>query len=63
MSDKPTIEEIESAIPDERKELSFGGPDEGIIDVMERHEKEQHHRGEHMDDALETFPLCPDDRD
>jgi len=34
--DKPTIEEIEDAIPEERKNLSFGGPDEDILDVMDR---------------------------
>jgi hypothetical protein len=37
MSDKkPTIEELEAAIPEERKNMSFGGPDEDILDVMDR---------------------------
>jgi len=54
------IKEIEDAIPDERKNLSFGDPDQDIIDVMDEAEKEQHHRGEHMDDELETCPFCPD---
>ena len=37
MSDaEPTIEDIEDAILDERKNLSFGGLDEDIIDVMDR---------------------------
>jgi len=41
MSEKrPTIEEMEEAIPDERKNLSFGGPDEDILDVMDRWEEE-----------------------
>jgi len=31
-----TLEEIEAAIPDEKKNLSFGGPDEDILDVMDR---------------------------
>jgi len=39
--DKPTIEEIEDAIPEERKNLSFGGPDEDIPDVMDRWEDEE----------------------
>lgn len=41
MSDKnsPTIEEIEETIPDERKNLSFGGPDQDIIDVMDEMEE------------------------
>jgi len=54
------IEDIEDAIPDERKNLSFGGPDQDVIDVMDEMEKEQHHRGEHMDDELATCPFCPD---
>jgi hypothetical protein len=57
---KPTLEEIEDAIPEERKNLSFGGPDEGLIDVMEKHEKKQHDRGKHIDNKLESCPLCPD---
>jgi len=39
--DKPTIGEIEDAIPEERKNLSFGGPDEDILDVMDRWEDEE----------------------
>jgi hypothetical protein len=39
--DKPTIEEIEDAIPEVRKNLSFGGPDEDILDVMDRWEDEE----------------------
>jgi len=39
--DKPTIKEIEEAIPDERKNLSFGGPDEDILDVMDRWEDKE----------------------
>jgi hypothetical protein len=38
---KPAIEEIEDAIPEERKNLSFGGPDEDILDVMDRWEDEE----------------------
>jgi hypothetical protein len=38
--DKPTIEEIEEAIPEERKNMSFGGPDEDILDVMDRMDSE-----------------------
>jgi hypothetical protein len=36
----PTIEEIEDAIPEERKNMSFGGPDQDIIDVMDEMEEE-----------------------
>lgn len=56
----PTMEEIEDAIPEDRKKLSFGGPDEGIIDVMDRMEEEAHWKGRHMDEELETCPACPD---
>jgi len=56
----PTLEEIEESMPEERKNLSFGGPDEGIIDVMERAEKDAHHRGQHMDEEHPTCPFCSD---
>lgn len=56
-----TLEEIEESIPEERKNLSFGGgADEGIIDVMEQTEKDAHHRGQHMDEEHPTCPFCPD---
>jgi hypothetical protein len=38
---QPTIEEIEEAIPEERKNLSFGGPDQDILDVMDEMEERQ----------------------
>jgi len=57
---KPTFEEIEDAIPDDRMHMSFGDEGEDIIDVMDDIEKEQHHRGKHMDEDLETCPYCPD---
>jgi len=61
MNDKlPTMEEIEAQIPDERKNMSFGDEGETIIDVMDEHEKEQHHRGKHMEDELSSCPFCPD---
>jgi predicted RecB family nuclease len=57
---EPTIEDLEDAIPDERKNLSFGDKDESVIDVMEETEKEQHHRGNHIGDECNTCPWCPD---
>lgn len=57
---KPTIEEIEDQIPEERKKMSFGGEDESIIDVMEQSEKDAHHRGRHLNEEHPTCPLCPD---
>jgi len=36
---QPTIEEIEDAILEERKNLSFGGPDQDILDVMDEIEE------------------------
>jgi len=54
---KPTIEELEDAIPDEKKNLSFGNEDEGLIDVMEQSEREAHKRGAH-DGTHPTCPLC-----
>ena len=59
MSNKPSIQEIEDAIPDERKNLSFGDEDEGLIDVMEQSEREAHERGAHDDDHP-TCPICND---
>jgi len=56
---KPTIEELEDAIPDERKNLSFGDEDEGLIDVMEQSEIDAHERGAHDGDHP-TCPLCND---
>jgi len=44
--DKPTIEEIEDAIPEERKNLSFGGPDEDILDVMDRWDDQTDNAGD-----------------
>jgi hypothetical protein len=58
--DKPTIEEIEDQIPEERKKMSFGGDGEDIIDVMDQSEKDAHHRGRHVDEKHPTCPLCPD---
>lgn len=49
--DKPTIAEIEEAIPDERKNLSFGGPDEDILDVMDRMEEKREAYRDDDDDA------------
>lgn len=49
-----TIEEIEEAIPDERKNMSFGGPDEDIIDVMIQAEQDRHERQGHEG----TFEDC-----
>jgi hypothetical protein len=54
---KKTIKEIEDAIPQERKNLSFGGPGEDIIDVMEQSEIDAHERGAHDGDHP-TCPLC-----
>jgi len=56
---KPTIEELEDAIRDERKNLSFGGEEEGLIDVMEQSEIDAHERGAHDGDHP-TCPLCND---
>ena len=55
MTPKPTIEEVEAQIPDDRKNLSFGGEGEDIIDVMEQSEVDAHERGAH--DA--EHPTCP----
>jgi len=60
MSDPVTIKEIEETIPDDRKKLSFGGGNEGILDVMDRMDKEDHHNGRHMNDEKECCPFCPD---
>ena len=60
MSEKPTIEEIEDAIPEERKNPSFGDEGEGIIDVMERWEIDDHERGAHDGDHP-TCPKCNDE--
>ena len=54
---KPTIEELEDTIPDEKKNLSFGDEDEGLIDVMEQSERKAHKRGTH-DGTHPTCPLC-----
>lgn len=54
----PTIQEIEDAIPDERKNMSFGGEGEDVIDVMERSEKRSHHQGYHDEYEHPTCPLC-----
>jgi len=56
-SNQVTIAEIEEAIPEERKNLSFGGSDEGLIDVMEREDKKAHKRGLH-EEPREECPLC-----
>jgi hypothetical protein len=60
MSDKPTLEELEAQIPEERKNLSFGDADEGLIDVMEQSEREAHERGAH-DGEHPTCPVCNDE--
>ena len=52
---KPTMDELEASIPEERKNLSFGGEGESIIDVMEQHETDMHERGNHDGD----HPTCP----
>ena len=57
---QPTLEEIEDAIPDERKNLSFGDEGEGLIDVMERSERKAHEYGSH-DGTHPTCPLCNND--
>jgi hypothetical protein len=54
---KPTIEEIEEAIPDEQKNMSFGGPDEDIIDVMIQAERKTHEYQDH-DGSFEDCPEC-----
>lgn len=59
---KPTLQEIEDSIPDDRKNLSFGGLDEGLMDVMDQHEVEMHERGHHDDEALESCPQCQEVR-
>jgi hypothetical protein len=51
------IAEIEEAIPDERKNLSFGDEGESIVDVMEQSERKMHRRGGH-DGEHPTCPLC-----
>jgi len=56
----PTMEEIEAEIPDDRKNLSFGGEGESVLDVMDRKDKEAHHRGQHMNEENECCPWCPD---
>jgi hypothetical protein len=60
MSDKPTIEELEAQIPEDRKNLSFGGEGEDIIDVMEQSERDAHERGAHDGDHP-TCPVCNDE--
>jgi len=57
--DTDLIAEIETAIPDAKKNLSFGGEGEGLIEVMERSEREAHHRGAH-DGEHPTCPVCND---
>jgi len=52
------IEQIEAEIPDERKNLSFGGSDETIIDVMDQADRDAHKRGLHNDDPRADCPLC-----
>ena len=56
-SKQVTIKEIEDAIPEEMKNLSFGGEDEGLIDVMDRSERKAHERGSH-DGNHPTCPVC-----
>jgi hypothetical protein len=63
VSDDEIIEEIEDVIPDERKNLSFGGPDEGIIDVLEDADKRAHERGAHEGDERADCPLCDTEGD
>lgn len=58
----PTLQEIEESIPDERKNLSFGGPEQGLMDVMDEHEVDMHERGHHDEEALETCPRCQEVR-
>lgn len=64
-SSKPDdlIEQIESEIPDERKNLSFGGEGESIIDVMDRADEDAHKRGLHEDEPRADCPLCEVDSD
>lgn len=54
----PTIQEIEDAIPDKRKNMSFGGEGEDVIDVMEQSEKRSHRQGYHDEYEHPTCPLC-----
>jgi len=59
--DQPSIEEIEAAIPDDRKHMSFGGPDEDILDVMDRMDKraEELRDGESRDGNDGVRPVPP----
>jgi len=60
MTDPVTIKDVEKAIPDDRKNLSFGDDGEDVLDVMDRMDKEAHHNGRHMNDEHECCPFCPD---
>lgn len=40
------------------KNLSFGGEDEGLIDVLDRADKDSHRRGYHDDEPAAGCPLC-----
>lgn len=60
---QPTIDEIEDAIPDERKNMSFGDADESLIDVLEKADKEAHERGQHDGEMYHDCPLCTQEDD
>jgi hypothetical protein len=63
MTDENIIEDIEEAIPEERKNLSFGGPDEGLVDVLEDADEQAHKRGAHEGDKRADCPLCDTEGD
>jgi len=56
------IDQIEDAIPEERKNLSFGGEGESVIDVMANCERDLHKAGQHPDNEHQTCPLCREAR-
>lgn len=59
---KGLIEQIEDAIPEDRKKMSFGGDGEDVIDVMENCERDMHKAGRHPDNEHPTCPLCKEAR-
>jgi hypothetical protein len=59
----PAIEKIESAIPEERKNMSFGGEGEGLIDVIERCERKRHERQGHDGTASDCAKCATDGGD
>jgi|APHM01.1.fsa_nt_gi hypothetical protein len=55
---RPTINEIEQAIPDERKSMSFGDSDELLGDVLDQADRDAHERGQHDGENHADCPLC-----